>query len=151
MTLKKEQLATGRKRADLYRAAGTSMRSQARSARSWTTIERSDAVPSAATISSGWHRRDVHFESRGALRSVIARRKCAMSLGYSTSVFYHAFVCDLAKLVYNPLKGIPALMRRETQLKDTGFSFNQNYRSLELFNDLPANNPDPADPDLESL
>jgi hypothetical protein len=28
--------------------------------------------------------------------------------------FYHPFVCDFAKLVYNPLKGIPALMSRET-------------------------------------
>ena len=39
--------------------------------------------------------------------------------------FYHPFVCDFAKLVYNPLKGIPALMSRETQLKNTGFSFRQ--------------------------
>jgi Tc toxin complex TcA C-terminal TcB-binding domain/Neuraminidase-like domain len=42
--------------------------------------------------------------------------------------FYHPFVCDFAKLVYNPLKGIPALMSRETQLKNSGFSFNQSYR-----------------------
>ena len=42
--------------------------------------------------------------------------------------YYHPFVCDFAKLVYNPLKGIPALMSRETQLKDTGFSFNQAYQ-----------------------
>ena len=42
--------------------------------------------------------------------------------------FYHPFVCDFAKLVYNPLKGIPALMSRETQLKDTGFSFRQSYQ-----------------------
>ena len=41
--------------------------------------------------------------------------------------FYHPFVCDFAKLVYNPLKGIPALMSRETQLKNTGFSFKQSY------------------------
>lgn len=41
--------------------------------------------------------------------------------------FYHPFVCDFAKLVYNPLKGIPALMSRETQLKDSGFSFLQTY------------------------
>ena len=39
--------------------------------------------------------------------------------------YYHPFVCDFAKLVHNPLKGIPALMSRETQLKDTGFSFEQ--------------------------
>ncbi len=42
--------------------------------------------------------------------------------------FYHPFVCDFAKLVYNPLKGIPALMSRETQLQDSGFSFNQSYQ-----------------------
>jgi hypothetical protein len=42
--------------------------------------------------------------------------------------FYHPFVCDFAKLVYNPLKGIPALMSRETQLKNTGFRFKQNYQ-----------------------
>jgi hypothetical protein len=42
--------------------------------------------------------------------------------------FYHPFVCGFAELVYNPLKGIPALMSRETQLKNSGFSFNQSYR-----------------------
>jgi hypothetical protein len=41
--------------------------------------------------------------------------------------FYHPFVCDFAKTVYNPLKGIPALMNRETQLQDSGFSFRQSY------------------------
>lgn len=42
--------------------------------------------------------------------------------------FYHPFVCDFAKLVYNPLKGIPALLSRETQLKNSGFSFLQAYQ-----------------------
>ena len=42
--------------------------------------------------------------------------------------FYHPFVCDFAKLVYNPLKGIPALMSRATQLRDSGFSFRQMYQ-----------------------
>lgn len=46
--------------------------------------------------------------------------------------FYHPFVCDFAKLVYNPLKGIPALMSRETQLKDSGFSFLQTYQPTAL-------------------
>jgi hypothetical protein len=46
--------------------------------------------------------------------------------------FYHPFVCDFAKLVYNPLKGIPALMSRETQLKNTGFRFKQNYQPTPL-------------------
>ena len=42
--------------------------------------------------------------------------------------YYHPFVCDFAKLVYNPLKGIPALMSRETQLKDAGFDFKAWYQ-----------------------
>src|SRR5688572_14230693 len=41
---------------------------------------------------------------------------------------YHPFVCDFAKLVHNPLKGIPAMMARETQLKDSGFSFLRSYQ-----------------------
>lgn len=45
--------------------------------------------------------------------------------------FYHPFVCDFAKLVYNPLKGIPALMSRETQLKDSGFRFFDIYQPTE--------------------
>jgi hypothetical protein len=42
--------------------------------------------------------------------------------------FYHPFVCDFARLIYNPLEGIPALMSRETQLKNSGFSFRQSYQ-----------------------
>ncbi|HSK63632.1 MAG TPA: hypothetical protein VK893_07320, partial [Pyrinomonadaceae bacterium] len=42
--------------------------------------------------------------------------------------FYHPFVCEFAKLVYNPLKGIRAMMSRETQLKNSGFSFNLTYQ-----------------------
>ncbi len=42
--------------------------------------------------------------------------------------FYHPFVCDFVRLVANPLQGIPGLMRRETQLKDSGFSFKQTYQ-----------------------
>ncbi|WP_367025571.1 neuraminidase-like domain-containing protein [Methylococcus sp. ANG] len=42
--------------------------------------------------------------------------------------FYHPFVCDFAKLVHNPVQGIPGLMRRETQLKNTGFSFARSYQ-----------------------
>jgi len=42
--------------------------------------------------------------------------------------FYHPFVCDFAKLIHNPLQGIPGLMKRETQLLDRGFSFEQSYR-----------------------
>jgi len=42
--------------------------------------------------------------------------------------FYHPFVCDFAKLVYNPLKGIPAMMSRETQLKNSGFNFKLTHQ-----------------------
>jgi hypothetical protein len=52
--------------------------------------------------------------------------------------FYHPFVCDFSKLVYNPLKGIPTLMSRDTQLKNTGFSFNQTYQpTLWVVEDIP--------------
>jgi hypothetical protein len=42
--------------------------------------------------------------------------------------FYHPFVCDFARLVNNPLEGIPGLMRRQTQFKDSGFSFSATYK-----------------------
>jgi hypothetical protein len=42
--------------------------------------------------------------------------------------FYHPFVCDFIKLVANPLQGIPGLMRRETQLGNTGFGFKRIYQ-----------------------
>ena len=42
--------------------------------------------------------------------------------------FYHPFVCDFAKLVHNPVQGIPGLMRRETQLKNSRFSFARSYQ-----------------------
>jgi hypothetical protein len=42
--------------------------------------------------------------------------------------FYHPFVCAFSKLMQNPLLGVPALMRRETQLQDSGFSFRQHYQ-----------------------
>jgi hypothetical protein len=45
--------------------------------------------------------------------------------------FYHPFACDFARLLHNPLQGIPALMRRETQLRDSGFSFRQAYQPTE--------------------
>jgi hypothetical protein len=51
--------------------------------------------------------------------------------------YYHPFACDFAKLVYDPLKGIPALMRRETQLQDTGFIFDQYYQPTDKVAKLP--------------
>jgi hypothetical protein len=58
--------------------------------------------------------------------------------------FYHPFVCDFAKLVNNPLKGIPALMSRPTQLKDSGFRFFNHYQPT-LWVVEPTG--DPAKPD----
>ncbi len=45
--------------------------------------------------------------------------------------FYHPFVCDFAKLVNNPLQGIPALMSRETQLKNSEFRFFDTYQPTQ--------------------
>lgn len=42
--------------------------------------------------------------------------------------FYHPFVCDFSKLLHNPLEGIPGLMRRKVQLKDSGFRFERSYQ-----------------------
>jgi hypothetical protein len=52
--------------------------------------------------------------------------------------FYHPFVCDFAKLVYNPLKGIAAMMSRETQLKNSGFKFLQSYQPTLSVIDPPS-------------
>ena len=46
---------------------------------------------------------------------------------YHFKNFYHPFMCDFIKLVYNPTQGIPALMSRKTQLKDSGFNFKRKY------------------------
>ncbi len=42
--------------------------------------------------------------------------------------FYHPLVCEFGKLLNNPLKGVPALMSRSTQLTQTAFRFNDTYR-----------------------
>lgn len=55
--------------------------------------------------------------------------------------YYHPFVCDFAKLVYNPLKGIPALMSRDTQLKDSGFSFEHVHQPTNAVVKLPPQYP----------
>jgi hypothetical protein len=52
--------------------------------------------------------------------------------------FYHPFVCDFAKKVYDPLKGIADLMSRETQLQDSGFSFRQSYVPTSLVVNPPT-------------
>ncbi|MDO8948376.1 MAG: neuraminidase-like domain-containing protein [Desulfocapsaceae bacterium] len=45
--------------------------------------------------------------------------------------YYHPFVCDFIKTVSNPLEGIPALMSRKTQMKNTGFSFSGVYQPTD--------------------
>ncbi len=63
--------------------------------------------------------------------------------------FYHPFICEFAKLVYNPLRGIPALMSRETQLndirvndtRDTEFSFEGDYEPDAAVVKLPPQYP----------
>lgn len=57
----------------------------------------------------------------------IAAASFSQSREFHFKNFYHPFVCDFAKLVSNPLKGIPAMMSRETQLTNSGFSFRQSY------------------------
>ena len=47
---------------------------------------------------------------------------------YHFQAFYHPLVCEFGKLLNNPLKGVPALMSRSTQLTETGFRFNDTYR-----------------------
>ncbi|MEM9546242.1 MAG: neuraminidase-like domain-containing protein [Bacteroidota bacterium] len=46
---------------------------------------------------------------------------------YHFKNFYHPFVCDFIKKVYNPTQGIPAMMSRQTQMKNSGFSFDKRY------------------------
>ncbi len=48
--------------------------------------------------------------------------------GFHFKNHYHPLVCDFIRKVYNPTQGIPALMSRETQLQDTGFSFKNDYK-----------------------
>ncbi len=45
--------------------------------------------------------------------------------------FYHPFLCDFTKLAYNSLEGIPALLSRETQMKDSGFDFPQVFQPTQ--------------------
>lgn len=57
---------------------------------------------------------------------------------YHFKNFYHPLVCDFIKKVYNPIQGIPAMMSRETQLKNTGFSFEQRYDPTPWVYDHPV-------------
>ena len=42
--------------------------------------------------------------------------------------FYHPLVCEFGKLLNDPLRGVPALMSRYTQLTETAFRFYDTYR-----------------------
>jgi len=42
--------------------------------------------------------------------------------------FYHPFVCDFIRMVFNPNLGIPEMMSRQTQLRNSGFRFKQDYQ-----------------------
>lgn len=57
---------------------------------------------------------------------------------WNFKIFYHPFVCDFLKLVNNPLQGIAGLMQRETQFRNTGFSFKQTYQPTPWVIDPPA-------------
>jgi hypothetical protein len=69
-----------------------------------------------------WLMRYVHYYLGGLSVSLFQFRQ------FHFKNFYHPFVCDFAKLVYNPIQGIPSLMSRETQLKNSGFQFANTYR-----------------------
>jgi hypothetical protein len=58
---------------------------------------------------------------------------------------YHPFAGDFVKVAYNRLKGIPALMSRETQLKNSGFSFRQHYQPTQWVVDPATENAYPAE------
>ena len=69
-----------------------------------------------------WYMRFFHYQL-GLLSSLLYR-----SRQFEFRNYYHPFACDFAKLVYNPLLGIPYLMSRETQLKDAGLDFHRTYQ-----------------------
>jgi Tc toxin complex TcA C-terminal TcB-binding domain/ABC toxin N-terminal region/Neuraminidase-like domain/Carboxypeptidase regulatory-like domain/Putative peptidoglycan binding domain/Salmonella virulence plasmid 28.1kDa A protein len=46
---------------------------------------------------------------------------------YHFQTFYHPLICEFGKLLNNPLKGVPALMSRNTQLQQTTFRFYDSY------------------------
>jgi hypothetical protein len=45
--------------------------------------------------------------------------------------FYHPLACSFAELIFDPLRGVPALMSRRTQLLNTGFSFESVYQPVD--------------------
>ncbi|HEX4959442.1 MAG TPA: neuraminidase-like domain-containing protein [Thermoanaerobaculia bacterium] len=60
--------------------------------------------------------------------------------------FYHPFACDFSRLAQSPLHGIPALMSRTTQLRDSGFSFYSTYQPTDLVIGDPNDHDSPLYP-----
>jgi hypothetical protein len=88
----------------------------------------------------------IHLVKRWLMQNVhymlgVQSSQLFQSQQFNFKNFYHPLVSDFAKLVYNPLKGIPALMSRETQLKNTGFSFDRSYYPTGAVVELPPQYP----------
>ena len=77
----------------------------------------------AAALAARWYMRYFHVLSERICRCMLFQFR-----QFDFRKFYHPLVCDFARLVNNPLKGIDALMTRETQLQQTDFSFKQTYQ-----------------------
>lgn len=71
-----------------------------------------------------------HRAAEAAMRAMRGRH-------FLFGTFYHPFTCEFGTLVNNPLKGIPALMRRETQFMKSGFDFGKAYGPTSLVIDHP--------------
>ena len=70
---------------------------------------------------------ETFLRSQNILDAISERNGYLLSQKYYFNNFYHPFVCDFTKLVNNPLRGIPALMSRETQLQTSSFRFYDDY------------------------
>ncbi len=75
---------------------------------------------------------ETFLRSQNILDAISTRTGYLLTQKYSFNNFYHPFVCDFAKLVNNPLRGIPALMSRETQLQTSGFRFYDDYSPTSI-------------------
>jgi Tc toxin complex TcA C-terminal TcB-binding domain/Neuraminidase-like domain/Salmonella virulence plasmid 28.1kDa A protein len=69
-----------------------------------------------------WWMRYIHLYLAGLSLQMLPTRE------WHFKNFYHPFVCDFAKLVNDPLKGIPGLMDRKTQFKNSGMRFGTTYQ-----------------------
>lgn len=60
--------------------------------------------------------------------------------------FYHPLTCDFGRLANDPLKGLPALFSRDTQLRQPGFRFYNTYGPTAAVVDPTGNPQDPHSP-----